>query len=275
MHKKFILFLIFSVLSSFIYSQNNQIKEIEYKFTTESEDEEGNKTNVENSFIMIQIPNKDYAIGQTEVTQSLYEAVMGDNPSSSGGDFENPPVDSVTMYDAIIFCNTLSILLEKTPVYSIDGNTDPEFLSGEFENGVLHNGTLVQDLNADGFRLPLEEEWEYAAKANCDYKYAGSNDAKEVAWFNRTSTYRTHDVATKKPNDFGLYDMSGNVWEWCWNRFEDGSLFRVYKGGSYGSDKELCEISFRGHHYPSRNQPCYSYFSFGFRIACTTNAKKL
>ena len=127
----------------------------------------------------------DYYIGETEVTQELWEAVMGSNPSYFEGDNQRP-VENVSWNDCQKFIKKLNRLTGKE------------------------------------FRLPTEAEWEYAArggKYSRGYKYSGSNNADEVAWYDSNSGSKTHPVKTKKDNELGLYDMSGNVWEWCNDRY--------------------------------------------------------
>ena len=217
------------------------------------------------AFEMVKIPGKNYFVGKTEVTCEVYEIVMGENPSSyAEGNF---PVNTVSWYDCIVFCNRLSILLGKIPVYSVNGSTNPDDWDYSPHGGSAISGEVVRHIRADGFRLLTVDEWEYAANGGQNFKYSGSDNPDEVAWFKDNSDYKSHEVATKSPNGYGLYDMSGNLWEWCWDKFkEDSNYYRIHKGGSVASGKELCEIKFSGHHYGSRSQPCYSYFSFGFRI---------
>ena len=172
---------------------------------------------------MIPIPSKSYEILSTEVTQKLYTFVMGKNPSKFKGD--NNPVENVSWYDAVKFCNALSQKMGLTPVYKIDGNN------------------VTQNTSADGFRLPTVEEWQYAAKGGENYTYAGSNNVDEVAWYNGNSGSKTHPVAQKKPNGYGLYDMSGNVREWCWDVDPYDDYYRSDRGGGWfdnAGDRCMC-----------------------------------
>ncbi len=251
MVKKVLFFLLFSC-TNLIFSQNTT-----YTLVTGE------------TFEMISIPGQNFAAGQTEVTQSLYSAIMGDNPSTYESE-NNPAVDTVSWWDTIVFCNKLSLALDKTPCYTIKGSTTPDDwdytpheAAGLFEQ-------VEWDKESDGFRLLTEEEWIFAARGNTETKYAGSDNIEEVAWYRKNSLFIPHDTGTKMANEFGLYDMSGNVWEWIWDMYDNNPLYRIYKGGSCSSDKELCTVSFKGHHYPSRNTMSYSYLTIGFRIGMTT-----
>ncbi len=165
------------------------------------------------------IPNMNIDMLKTEVTQALYYAVMENNPSTFKG--FDLPVEQVSLYDAIEFCNALSKKLRYTPVY------------------VIENQKITKNDSADGFRLPTEDEWEYAARGGANYIYAGSNNVYDVAWNSHNSNFETHPVAKKRPNNYGLYDMSGNVWEWCYN-FKNDKICR--RGGSWISPPNDCEI---------------------------------
>ena len=183
----------------------------------------------------------DYYIGQTEVTQELWEAVMGSNPSNFTGD-NQCPVERVSWNDCQKFIEKLNRLTGKN------------------------------------FRLPTEAEWEYAARGgnkSKGYKYSGSNDADAVAWYGKNSGSKTHPVATKQSNELGLYDMSGNVWEWCQDWYGDytsrsqnnpkgantGS-YRVLRGGSWSDFARSVRVSFRG-----LNTPDYRDYDYGLRLA--------
>ena len=186
-----------------------------------------------------QVTLSSYMIGKTEVTQELWEAVMGSNPSSSKG--SNLPVEQVSWEDCQTFIRKLNALTGKT------------------------------------FRLPTEAEWEFAARGGINsqgYKYSGSNTIYDVAWFfYNTGTTRT--VATKTPNELGIYDMSGNVFEWCNDWYgsytsasqtnpigPDSGSDRVYRGGSWCNGAGYCHVSIR-----NRNYPTHSNIDLGLRLA--------
>lgn len=180
-----------------------------------------------------------YNIGKYEVTQAEWKAVMGSNPSNFKGD--NLPVENVSWNDCQEFIRKLNSLTGKN------------------------------------FRLPTEAEWEFAARGGNNsrgYKYSGSNDIGSVAWYSGNSGSKTHPIGQKSPNELGLYDMSGNVWEWCQDWYGDFSSSsqtnptgpasgsdRVYRGGSWYFDAGRCRVSFRG-----SGAPGYRYYHLGLRL---------
>ena len=169
-----------------------------------------------------------YYIGKTEVTQALWKAVMGSNPRKFIGD--NLPVEMVSWDDCQEFIRELNAL------------------------------------TGQNFRLPTEAEWEFACRGGNNsrgYKYSGSNNLGSVAWYDGNSGNKTHPVGTKAPNELGIYDMSGNVWEWCADWYGDyssgaqtnptgpyGGSNRVYRGGSWNYDVGRCRSSNRDFYYP-------------------------
>lgn len=214
------------------------------------------------SLVMVKVPGKNYSISRTEVTQKLYESVMGENPSYFCRDNEgldeyelknlkrntsNYPVENVSWYDAIYFCNKLSAKKGLQPVYAVNGETNVRKWDYEPHNEDEIYGDITQNIFANGYRLPTVEEWLHAAKGGEDYTYSGSDDIDKVAWYKDNCNDVTHPVAQKKSNGYGLYDMSGNVWEWCWDSFGDDD--RYYCGGGYFDDYDDCEVDSRDSDY--------------------------
>ena len=176
------------------------------------------------------------------MTQALYRHLMGENPSGFQGD--TLPVENVSWFDAVKCCNALSSALGLPAAYRIQGDE-----------------VCWEGLNHPGVRLPTEAEWEYACRAGTTGDYAGNLD--DMGWYNENSGEQTHPVGQKKPNAWGLYDMHGNVWEWCWD-WHGGDLLggndpvgpnsgssRVFRGGCWYFDARDCRAANRGYYYPS------------------------
>ena len=187
--------------------------------------------------LMIAVPGKEFSILSTEVTQELYQSVMDKNPSGFKEE-KNLPVEQVSWYDAVVFCNKLSVIDGLVPVYSVSNKTDVSEWGYTPHKGYSIYGEIRCNKNANGYRLPTMEEWQYAAKGGQDYKYSGSDNLDEVGWCRENSEDKTHPVAQKAPNGYRLYDMSDNVFEWCWDSDGHGSNFRYFCGGcwNYGAD---------------------------------------
>jgi formylglycine-generating enzyme required for sulfatase activity len=212
----------------------------------------------------------DFWIDTTEVTQSSYYSLMGTNPSSFMG-FGNRPVEKTTWFDAALYCNERSKRDSLDTVYSYTG------ISGIRGNGCTGLTGLAIDLSKSGYRLPTEAEWEYSCRAGTttDY-YWGSANEDAYIWYFVNSTSQTHPVATKLPNAWGLYDMNGNVAEWCNDWYmsftseaqtdptgPDSSRERCLRGGSWIDGME-CVLSA----YRVRDVPSYRTLGdVGFRCA--------
>lgn len=190
-----------------------------------------------------------YQLAAFQVTQVLYAQITGKRPGAAQGD--QLPVEGVSWWDAVRFCNALSQRDGFTPAYRFP----PE---GE---------GIASDPSADGYRLPTEAEWEHACRAGTTGPQYGPLD--EVAWYRGNSQERVHDVCGKRPNPWGLYDMLGNVWEWCWDVYdaEVYGTYRVLRGGGWFDEHWSCRASVR-----RRSHPTFHVDDVGFRIARSVRA---
>ncbi|MET9727978.1 formylglycine-generating enzyme family protein [Streptomyces zaomyceticus] len=187
------------------------------------------------------------AMGAVPVTQDLYESVTGGRPGTAHGD--RLPVEGVSWDEAVRFCNALSAREGLRPAYRVpaDESDAPEW-----------------DRTADGYRLPTEAEWEHACRAGTTEARYGPLD--EIAWHRGNSGERLHEVAGRRPNDWGLHDMLGNVWEWCWDVYdaEVYGSYRVLRGGGWFDEHWSCRASVR-----RRSHPTLRIDDVGFRLART------
>jgi sulfatase modifying factor 1 len=227
----------------------------------------------------------DFHIGKFPVTQTLYKAVM-DHQNPAQFIVDDRPVEQVSWFDAAVFCNKLNEMLGLQPCYYADAAF--QYLFGKTADGYTlpNEGSVFIRPNSKGYRLPTEAEWEYAARCGKEgvtqnFKYAGSNKLKEVGWFDTNSHYETKPVGMKAPNILGLYDMSGNVREWCQDWFDsdyykectqkgtvknplgpDKGDYRVFRGGSWDGNAGYCRVSYRSYYPPSTRLN-----SIGFRLS--------
>jgi formylglycine-generating enzyme required for sulfatase activity len=186
-------------------------------------------------------------VGQSLITQALYESVMGMNPSrfKDTGDL---PVEQVSWFDLLHFCNRLSELQGFRPCY--------------FNIGSGRDGSAEWDRSANGYRLLTDKEWEYIARANRAFTYSGSDDPDAVGWYEENSNERTHAVGTKQENSFGTYDQSGNLFEWCWDLYRSRNALRVLRGGGWGYGASNIRAADR-----NGSSPSYQYYDVGGRLA--------
>jgi formylglycine-generating enzyme required for sulfatase activity len=258
-----------------------------------------------------------YQMMRTEVTQELWQAVMGSNPSAfqpsdpydyvgqygydmtpdTGEAQAKRPVEMVSWYDVLVFCNKLSAAKGKTPCYTIGGSTNPDDWGAvPTSSDATWNGAAC-DFSASGYRLPTEMEWMWAAMGaqgsgtnTTDYAktFAGDDlssatDAiDDYAWYSSSSwngppaNGKTHEVGKKSPNELGLLDMSGNVYEWCWDwyiSYPSGAKsdytgaawgsFRVVRGGSWNDGASYCTVAYRVLSYQHDGS-----YNIGVRVVC-------
>ncbi|MGB0522591.1 MAG: formylglycine-generating enzyme family protein [Flammeovirgaceae bacterium] len=200
-----------------------------------------------------------FLLGKYPVIQALWAAVIGSDPSA----FREPnrPVEQVSWYDATYFCNALSKQLGKAQVYKGSGES------------------IEIDYTANGFRLPTEAEWEYAAgggSKQAGYNFSGGDEPNAVGWYDDNSLAETHLVGLKRPNTLGLYDMSGNVREWCNDWYADNYYSqspennpkgpekgdsRVLRGGSWFDDPMIMRVACRNY-----DSPKHGYYHYGLRL---------
>jgi formylglycine-generating enzyme required for sulfatase activity len=241
------------------------------QFTMGSNNGETNETPVHTVVF-----TNSFLISRTEVIQSDYLALLRINPSKYQGDTlpaDSLPVDKVSWFDAALFCNALSKQQGYDTVYKFTAITGTPGDNCALKDLTIH-------MNRNGYRLPTEAEWEYACRAGTttDFYWGDSDDLDTVSmycWYTKNSNNKTHPVGTKLPNAWGLYDMSGNLFEWCNDWYgpyadsvyvdPDGPLngsSKITRGGNWLTQSGFCRASYRG-----RTAPDFRCSAIGFRVA--------
>ena len=212
-------------------------------------------------------PIRNVEMCTTECTQELFEAVMGFNYARFKDQYDavKRPIETVSWFECILFCNKLSEMLGYKLYYEISD------VERELDDTTI-TGARVNIIGGNGFRLPTETEWLIFARAGTENEWSGTNNEKELgdyAWYKGNANGKTHPVATKKPNEWGMYDMTGNVEEWVWDKWDirdvSPSASRVYRGGSW---PKFHASNLRSA-YRLKCSPSRRYDVLGFRFART------
>ena len=231
-----------------------------------------------------------FYIGKYEITQKQFEEVMGYNPSLEKGD--DLPVEYVNWYDAAMFCDKLSEREGYTKFYNL---TDVVEKPAGTHSGKIESATINIDYRATGYRLPTNAEWEYAANGGAEqaaielFRFAGSNDIEKVAWYRDNSGDKVHPVGQKDPNTLGIYDMSGNVWEWIHDWYSGNIMgfdspdevtdpfgpdgpsspenYKIFRGGGYNTYNDNCRVRNTKIMWINLSGEYNDPSSMGFRIA--------
>ncbi|KAF0091971.1 MAG: Uncharacterized protein FD141_155 [Fusobacteria bacterium] len=188
---------------------------------------------------------KPFLIAKYPVTKKLYEVVL--DKESVEFETKSIPIVNVSWFDAISFCNILSKQSGLNECYTFGLNGDSD---------------VICNWEVDGYRLPTDSEWQYACKAeSTGYRYG---EIENIAWYSGNSEGEIHEVGEKDPNKWGLYDMLGNTWEWCWDLYDEKSYgpYRIFRGGSWAEQARGCGATCR-----RRGHPSFGIDDLGFRLA--------
>ena len=223
----------------------------------------------------------DIEVCKYPVTKKMWLDIMGE--ISLETERNNEPAENITWWKALEFCNKLSEKYGLEPVYELSKSSEGILMIKEL-GGKIVSPDKANFKNTEGFRLPTEIEWEWFARGGqvaieqgtFDYKYSGSDNIDEVAWYIENSNYFIQDVGLKKPNQLGLFDCSGNIWEWCYDteemenikslhfNFDPSSAYRRIRGGSWLHSAESCATFYR-----IFETAAYVVLNTGFRIVRT------
>jgi formylglycine-generating enzyme required for sulfatase activity len=202
----------------------------------------GRKGNLTEIKRMVSI--EPFFLAKYPVTKSLYEVITQKEQQSV--ELDSVPIVNVSWYDAISFCNLLSKKFGLTECYTFDNN----------------GSDVVCNWSANGYRLPMDAEWQYACKAgSTGYRYG---EIEDIAWYSENSSNQIHEAGQKEPNNWGLYDLIGNAWEWCWDLYDEKTYgpYRIFRGGSWAESARGCGATSR-----RRGHPSFCIDDLGFRIA--------
>ncbi|MDD2331109.1 MAG: SUMF1/EgtB/PvdO family nonheme iron enzyme [Candidatus Cloacimonetes bacterium] len=219
-----------------------------------------------NEGYLVNVPG--FMMDKTEVLQTEFNEVMGDWESHfmDGDRSDGIPIYYVSWFDAIAYCNKRSILDGLEPVYRYEnyGNY-PDFWPQGWNTDPANQHKVLFESNKNGYSLPTGVQWSFAAlggNQSQGFPYSGADSLTTVAWFNLNSSHTVHPVATKLSNELGFYDLSGNLWEWCWDSVNDGSSEKkLLKGGSYYSSASTCEVVHKWAYNPAESEAA----TIGFR----------